>query len=93
LVAYLRRGNPNIQVFLPEEDPARGQTAKALAEFLVERAQMEGGMLLTGVNGTLVAEHWTARVWLDAGFVAAPMGFNVRRALPALPGPIVETRR
>jgi len=93
LVAYLRRGNPNIQVFLPEEEPARGQAAKALAEFLVERAQMEGGMLLTGVNGTSVAEHWTARVWLDAGFVAAPMGFNVRRALPALPGQIVETRR
>jgi ATP-dependent Lhr-like helicase len=86
LIAYLRRGNPNIQVFLPEEEPARGQAAKALAEFLVERAQMEGGMLLTGVNGTSVHEHWTARVWLDAGFVAAPMGFNVRRVLPGLPG-------
>lgn len=86
LIAYLRRGNPNIQVFLPEEEPARGQAAKALAEFLVERAQMEGGMLLTGVNGSSVAEHWTARVWLDAGFVAAPMGFNVRRVLPGLPG-------
>ncbi len=28
-------GNPNVQVFLPEEEPARGQSAKALAEFLV----------------------------------------------------------
>jgi ATP-dependent Lhr-like helicase len=93
LIAYLRRGNPNIQVFLPEEEPARGQAAKALAEFLVERAQMEGGMLLTGVNGTEVHEHWTARVWLDAGFVAAPMGFNVRRVLPGLPGQVVEARR
>jgi ATP-dependent Lhr-like helicase len=92
LIAYLRRGNPNIQVFLPEEEPARGQAAKALAEFLVERAQMEGGMLLTGVNGTPVHEHWTAKVWLEAGFVAAPMGFNVRRALPALPGQVVEAR-
>jgi ATP-dependent Lhr-like helicase len=85
LVAYLRRGNPNIQVFLPEEEPARSQSAKSLAEFLVERAQWEGGMLLTGVNGTPVHEHWTARTWLDAGFVAAPMGFNVRRVLPTLP--------
>ena len=89
LIAYLRRGNPNIQVFLPEEEPARGQSAKALAEFLVDRAQMEGGMLLTGVNGQSVHEHWMARTWLDAGFVAAPMGFNVRRALPALPGRVV----
>ncbi len=24
LVAYLRRGNPNLQVFLPEEEPAAG---------------------------------------------------------------------
>jgi ATP-dependent Lhr-like helicase len=88
LIAYLRRGNPNIQVFFPEEEPARGQAAKALAEFLVDRSQMEGGMLLTQVNGTAVHEHWMARTLLDAGFVAAPMGFNVRRVLPALPGQV-----
>jgi ATP-dependent Lhr-like helicase len=85
LLAYLRRGNPNLQVFLPEEEPARGQAAKALAEFLVERAQRDGGMLLISVNGTAVAEHWMARTLLDAGFVAAPLGFNVRRLLPQVP--------
>ena len=90
LLAYLRRGNPNVQVFLPEEEPARGQSAKALAEFFVGQARMEGdgrgGMLLTSVNGVAVAGHWMARALLDAGFVAAPMGFNVRRMLPSLPG-------
>ncbi len=86
LVAYLRRGNPNMQMFLPEEEPARSQSAKALAEFLVARAQIDGGMLLTSVNGVAVQESPLARTLLDAGFVAAPMGFNVRRALPALPG-------
>jgi ATP-dependent Lhr-like helicase len=86
LIGYLRRGNPNLQVFLPDEEPARGQAAKALAEFLVDRARLDGGMLLTSLNGTAVAEHWMARTLLDAGFVAAPMGFNVRRLLPALPG-------
>ncbi len=85
LVAYLRRGNPNVQVFLPEEEPARGQAAKALAGFFVERAQAEGGMLLTSVNGQAVAESWMARTLLESGFVAAPMGFNVRRELPRLP--------
>ena len=85
LLAYLRRGNPNVQVFLPDEEPARGQAAQALAEFLVERAQLAGGMLLTSVNGQSVHEHWMARILLDAGFVAAPMGFNVRRVLPRLP--------
>ncbi len=85
LIAYLRRGNPNLQAFLPEEEPARTQAAKALSEFLVMRAQGEGGMLLTSVNGQAVGASWMARVLLDAGFVAAPMGFNVRRVLPSLP--------
>ncbi len=85
LIAYLRRGNPNLQAFLPEEEPARTQAAKALSEFLVTRAQGEGGMLLTSVNGQAVGASWMARVLLEAGFVAAPMGFNVRRVLPSLP--------
>ena len=87
LLAYLRRGNPNIQTFLPEEEPARGQSAKALAEFLVSRAQMDGGMLLISINGTPVHESPIARTLLDAGFVAAPTGFNVRRMLPPVPSP------
>jgi ATP-dependent Lhr-like helicase len=95
LTAYLRRGNPSIQVLLPEEEPARSQRARALAEFLVTSVQREGGvdesrgrmgMLITAVNGVAVVEHPLARFLLDAGFQAAPMGFNVRRTLPALPG-------
>ncbi len=95
LTAYLRRGNPNLQVLLPEEEPARGNTTRALAEFLVQtvqRAEAESGhdrsrtgMLIATVNGTPVAEHPIARALLDAGFQAAPMGFNVRRNLPMLP--------
>jgi ATP-dependent Lhr-like helicase len=87
LIAYLRRGNANIQVFLPDEEPARGQAAKALAEFLVAKAQAEGGMLLATVNGLAVAEHWMAKTWLEAGFVAGAMGFNVRRPVTPVPGP------
>ncbi len=90
LVAYMRRGNANMQVFLPEDEPGRGQTAKALAEFLVARAHSEGGMLVNMLNGAPVAEHWMARVLLEAGFSAAPMGFNVRRMLQ--PVALVEPR-
>ncbi len=99
LTAYLRRGNPNVQVMLPEEEPARGNAMRALAEFLVQTVQRaaseggadggdrgRGGMLITSINGVAVAEHPIARVLLDAGFQAAPMGFNVRRNLPVLPG-------
>ena len=94
LVAYLRRGNPNLQVFLPEEEPQRSQVARSLAEFLVWRVQGErgddetgrAGMLITTVNGVTVADHWIARFLLDAGFAAGAMGFNVRKNLPLLLG-------
>jgi ATP-dependent helicase Lhr and Lhr-like helicase len=101
LVAYLRRGNPNVQVFLPEEEPGRGQVARALAEFLVRRvsedrgeedASGRAGMLIAMVNGVAVAESVMARALLDAGFVAGGMGFNVRRGLPVLPGRVGEVR-
>ncbi|NYF52633.1 Lhr family helicase [Tunturiibacter gelidoferens] len=98
LVTYLRRGNPNLQVFLPEEEPQRSQVARSLAEFLVSRvqdqedAQGRGGMLIASVNGVAVAEHWMARFLLDAGFAAGAMGFNVRRGLPPLPGMRGEVR-
>jgi ATP-dependent Lhr-like helicase len=94
LVAYLRRGNPNLQVFLPEEEPQRSQVARSLAEFLVKRVQGErgedeadrAGMLISTVNGVAVVESAMARPLLDAGFAAGAMGFNVRRNLPPLPG-------
>jgi ATP-dependent Lhr-like helicase len=95
LVAYLRRGNPNLQVFLPDEEPQRSHVTRRLADFLVERVQGErgeddagrAGMLISTVNGVAVAESVMARALLDAGFAAGAMGFNVRRNLPPLHGP------
>ncbi|WP_254061881.1 DEAD/DEAH box helicase [Granulicella sp. L60] len=98
VVGYLRRGNPNLQVFLPEEEPQMSQVARSVAEFLVSRvhededASGRGGMLIASVNGVAVAEHWMARFLLDAGFAAGAMGFNVRRGLPPLPGGRGEVR-
>jgi ATP-dependent Lhr-like helicase len=86
LVAYLRRGNPNLQVFLPEEEPGRSNVGKSLAEFLVGRSVAEGGMLIASINGTAVAESAMAKELLDAGFVAGAMGFHVRRAATPAPG-------
>ncbi len=98
LTAYLRRGNPNVQVFLPEEEPVRGQIMRSLARYFVVMAQTTGrlndpaehtggiGMFIQTINGIHVAEHPMARALLDAGFQAAPMGFNLRRNLPPLPG-------
>jgi ATP-dependent helicase Lhr and Lhr-like helicase len=98
LVAYLRRGNPNVQVFLPDDEPARGNVARALAEFLAARVRGDreddvagrAGLLIATVNGVAVAESEMARSLQDAGFVAGAMGFNIRRTLPALPSRAAE---
>ncbi len=94
LVAYLRRGNPHVQFFLPADEPDRSRAARDLAAFLAAatqeemrtgtEAQQRGGLLLATINGQPTHLHWIARILQDAGFQAAPMGFNVRRVLTSL---------
>jgi ATP-dependent Lhr-like helicase len=85
LVAWLRRNNPNILVFLPAEEPERSQAAADLAQFLWTRGQerMQGGsregVLITTINGQPVAAHPMARPLADAGFHPGPLGMHLRR--------------
>ena len=91
LVAYLRRGNPSLQVFLPTEEPERTATARDLSVFLGSLAQQEmerredqrGGMLISAINGQPAAQHFLATFLQDAGFHLAPQGLNFRRVLLA----------
>jgi ATP-dependent Lhr-like helicase len=91
LVAYFRRANPNLQLFLPSDEPDRSHaaadTARLLAQLGADEMRRGGpdsrtGMLIATVNGQPVATHFFARFLLDAGFHAAPLGFNLRRTLP-----------
>jgi ATP-dependent Lhr-like helicase len=90
LVAWLRRGNPNILVFLPVEEPERSQTAAGLAHFLCSRGQermrqsAHQGVLITTINGQPVAAHPIARFLMDAGFHPGPLGMHLRRIPLAL---------
>ncbi len=90
LVAWLRRGNPNILVFLPVEEPERSQTAAGLAHFLCSRGQdrmrqsAHQGVLITTINGQPVAVHPMARYLMDAGFHPGPLGMHLRRIPLAL---------
>jgi ATP-dependent Lhr-like helicase len=85
LVAWQRRGNPNILVFLPAEEPERGQMAAGLAHFLCTRGQEKmragshQGILITTINGQPVAAHPMARYLMDAGFHPGPLGMHLRR--------------
>jgi ATP-dependent Lhr-like helicase len=92
LVAWLRRGNPNLLVFLPPEEPERSQAASGLAHFLCARGQdgLRGsdsrhrGVLITTINGQPVAAHPMARFLMDAGFHPGPLGMHLRRIPPAI---------
>ena len=85
LIAWLRRNNPNLLVFLPVEEPERSQVGAGLAQFLWARGQerMHGGsregVLITTVNGQPVAAHPMARYLMDAGFHPGPLGMHLRR--------------
>jgi ATP-dependent Lhr-like helicase len=99
LVAYLRKGNSNVQIFLPEDEPQRSNYARSLANFLFDRVQnqnedgdIRGGMLIATISGSPVGEHWIAPFLLDAGFTAGAMGFNVRRGMPPSSGAKSESR-
>jgi ATP-dependent Lhr-like helicase len=87
MVAYTRRENPNLQVFLPPDEPERGHAARDLAAFLAgmahamqEEDRHTRGLLIATINGQRVHGHWLARYLIEAGFSPAPVGFNVRRA-------------
>ena len=92
LIGYLRRNNPNILIFLPADEPERTNAARDLAAFLSTMAQEEirqegearnrGGILISTINGQPAHLHPLSRFLQDAGFQAAPLGFNVRRILP-----------
>ena len=90
LVAWLRRGNPNLLIFLPGEEPERSQAASGLAHFLCSRGQerLRGashqGVLITTINGQPVAAHPMARFLMDAGFHPGPLGMHLRRIPLAL---------
>ena len=87
LVAWLRRNNPNLLVFLPAEEPERSQVAAGLAHFVCAKGQdrmrqsAHDGVLITTINGQPVAAHFMAHFLMDAGFHAGPLGMHLRRIL------------
>jgi ATP-dependent Lhr-like helicase len=84
LVAFLRRRNPGIRVFLPESEPERGaiagKLAKQLAELAIRRQQgRRSGLLIGKVNEMPAREHPIGRFLEDAGFVDTALGYQMRR--------------
>ena len=84
LGAYISRGARQLQVFLPEDEPARSTVGRGVAGRLAALAR-EGGMLVEEVAGIPTAEHPIAPFLSAAGFSPSAMGFMMRRSAYASP--------
>jgi ATP-dependent Lhr-like helicase len=86
LGAFLRRRNPSIRIFLPENEPERThvaqELAKKLAELAIRRQGRRTGLLIGDINDAPAREHFLARFLEEAGFVNTAMGFQMRRITP-----------
>ncbi len=85
LAAYVPRGGRQLTVYLPEDEPARSTTGRALARALAMLAREEhrAGVLVAEINGGEPADHPLAPFLVEAGFNPSAMGFQMRRAPPA----------
>jgi ATP-dependent Lhr-like helicase len=80
--AYLRRGERELLLFLPDAEPMRSQvirqTAQALMEIAATAPEGRRGMLLTEINGVPATTHIAARLFIEAGFASTAMGLQAR---------------
>ena len=87
LAAYLRRQNPALRVFLPENEPERSPAARALATRLAEmalrRQTLRGGLLIGTINDLAAQEHFLSPFLMEAGFVSTMAGLQMRRVTGA----------
>jgi ATP-dependent Lhr-like helicase len=80
LACYIARGDKELKVFLPEDEPSRSMVAKEIARALA--AIVAGGarraLLITEVNDEPVARSAIAAFLVEAGFRPSAMGYQMR---------------
>ena len=86
LAAWIGRGDRQLIVALPDDEPERSQIGRALARELRAIAQRapEGrrGWLIEEINGEPAAQHPSSQFLLEAGFAATAMGLQLRPMKP-----------
>jgi ATP-dependent Lhr-like helicase len=86
LVAYVGRGEKELETFLPEEEPGRSRAARALAHALARWAARTGRLALGwSAAGEAAARSPLAPFMAEAGFIASGPGFLLRNPTPAAP--------
>jgi ATP-dependent Lhr-like helicase len=82
LVAYLRRGNPSLKLFLPALQPERDEhaheAARQLARLALGRQSTRAGVIIAEINARPAREDGFGKFLEEAGFVLTPLGYQVR---------------
>jgi ATP-dependent Lhr-like helicase len=88
LAAFLRRRNPALRIFLPENEPERTQFATALGKKLSELAiRWQGrrsGLMIGEINDAPAREHFVSAFLMEFGFIHTALGFQMRRITPMI---------
>jgi ATP-dependent Lhr-like helicase len=79
---YLRRGERDLLVALPDVEPTRSRIAQALARALIQlalaRPDGQRGLFLETLNGVRAGQHPAARWFVAEGFVVGADGLQYR---------------
>jgi ATP-dependent Lhr-like helicase len=82
LAAWIGRGDRQLIVALPDDEPERSQMGRALARELRAIAQRapdgRRGWLIEEINGEPAAQHSSSQFLTEAGFAATAMGLQLR---------------
>jgi ATP-dependent Lhr-like helicase len=79
LAAYLPRGDRQLVTFLPDAEPDRSRTGRALARVLIGRARSGDpprGMLIEEIDGAPPPGHPLTALLTEAGFILGAMGMQ-----------------
>ena len=78
LAAYVPRGGRELTVFLPEDEPYRSLTGRALGRALARLAR-DRGLLIGDINGADPSRHPLTPYLIEAEFHASAMGLQMLR--------------
>lgn len=84
LAGYISRGARQVQIVLPEDEPARTTVARAVAGRLAALAR-DAGLLIAEIDGAPAHQHPIVPFLLEAGFHASALGFMVARSSAGQP--------
>ena len=83
--AYLRRGDRELLLFAPDEEPGRSMVTREVARILLRLAAAREpghrGMLIGEINGMPATGHPLSRAFIEEGFRAGAMGLQARIAV------------